>query len=257
MIRLIASDIDGTLLPRGQREISDEMFHLIQRLHTAGIRFVPASGRQYPSMRRLFAPVAELLTYVCENGSLVMESSQPVFQSIIDRKTGLALIADIEAQPGLEVLLNCQQSCYISPRDADYVHHIRDVLCNRTHTVTEFAQVQEPFLKISAWCTGGVTPALVDYFKARWGKTMNVAVAGEKWIDITLSDKGAALAQIAQKYGIQPAEVMAFGDNFNDITMLQYAQHSYAMANADQRVQASAAHRCDRVEDVIAALLNE
>ncbi len=257
MIRLIASDIDGTLLPHGQREISDEMFYLIQRLHDAGIRFVPASGRQYPSMRRLFAPVAELLTYVCENGSLVMEGSDLLFQSVIDRQTGLALIADIEAQPGLEVLLNCQQSCYISPRDADYVHHIRDVLCNHTHTVNEFTRVQEPFLKISAWCTGGVTPALVDYFKSRWGETMNVAVAGEKWIDITLSDKGSAVAHIAQKHGIKPEEVMAFGDNFNDIKMLQYARHSYAMATADPVVLANAAHQCNRVEDVVAALLQQ
>lgn len=257
MIRLIASDIDGTLLPHGQREISEEMFTLIRRLHDAGVRFVPASGRQYPSMRRLFAPVADLLTYVCENGSLVIEGSEPLFQSVIERQTGLALIADIEAQPGLEVLLNCRQSCYVSPRDGDYVHHIRDVLCNQTHTVNEFAQVEEPFLKISAWCTGGVTPALVDYFKGRWGETMNVAVAGEKWIDITLSDKGAALAQIAQKHGIQPAEVMAFGDNFNDITMLQYAQHSYAMATADPVVLAAAAHRCGRVEDVITLLLKQ
>ena len=57
-IRLICSDIDGTLLQYGKKELEDEIFEQIRELHRRGILFCPASGRQYTSLRKLFAPVA-------------------------------------------------------------------------------------------------------------------------------------------------------------------------------------------------------
>ena len=61
-IRLICSDIDGTLLQYGRKELEDEIFEQIRELHRRGILFCPASGRQYTSLRKLFAPVG---TAVC------------------------------------------------------------------------------------------------------------------------------------------------------------------------------------------------
>ena len=57
MIRLIASDIDGTLLPYDETVMPQRLFPLIRRLRERNILFCPASGRQYHSMRTLFAPV--------------------------------------------------------------------------------------------------------------------------------------------------------------------------------------------------------
>ena len=56
-IRLICSDIDGTLLQYGKKELEGEIFEQIRELHRRGILFCPASGRQYTSLRKLFAPV--------------------------------------------------------------------------------------------------------------------------------------------------------------------------------------------------------
>ena len=58
-IRLICSDIDGTLLQYGRKELEGEIFEQIRELHRRGILFCPASGRQYTSLRKLFAPVAD------------------------------------------------------------------------------------------------------------------------------------------------------------------------------------------------------
>ena len=57
-IRLICSDIDGTLLQYGKKELEGEIFEQIRELHRRGILFCPASGRQYTSLRKLLAPVA-------------------------------------------------------------------------------------------------------------------------------------------------------------------------------------------------------
>ena len=56
MIKLIASDLDGTLLHGGAQELPQRTIQLIHELTQKGIHFVAASGRQYPNMRRLFAP---------------------------------------------------------------------------------------------------------------------------------------------------------------------------------------------------------
>ena len=56
MIKLIASDIDGTLVPDGTAKIDVRMYDIIRRLKEHGIIYVGASGRQFASMARLFQP---------------------------------------------------------------------------------------------------------------------------------------------------------------------------------------------------------
>ena len=70
-IRLICSDIDGTLLQYGKKELESEIFEQIRELHRRGILFCPASGRQYTSLRKLFAPVADCCVFLCENGGVI------------------------------------------------------------------------------------------------------------------------------------------------------------------------------------------
>lgn len=71
MVKLIVSDIDGTLIPYGEKALPDALFPLIHRLRRAGVLFCPASGRQFHSLRKLFAPVAEELAFLCENGAVI------------------------------------------------------------------------------------------------------------------------------------------------------------------------------------------
>lgn len=60
MIKMVCSDLDGTLLQYGKKLIEGEIFDEIRALHDRGILFCPASGRQYTSLRKLFAPVADV-----------------------------------------------------------------------------------------------------------------------------------------------------------------------------------------------------
>ena len=78
MIKLIATDLDGTLLD-GERKLPAEIFPLIERLYSAGILFAPASGRQYASLQELFRPVEDKVVFVCENGALVKYRGETLF----------------------------------------------------------------------------------------------------------------------------------------------------------------------------------
>ena len=69
MVKLIACDIDGTLLSTSQQEISPLVFDQLGRLLEKGIVFAAASGRQYLSLRRLFAPFEDKIYYICNHNN--------------------------------------------------------------------------------------------------------------------------------------------------------------------------------------------
>ena len=85
MIKLIVSDIDGTLVPDGTDQIDPEMFTLIKRMKEYGIKFAGASGRQYVSMRKLFAPVRDDIYYITDNGSILRDKNKVYSMNVIER----------------------------------------------------------------------------------------------------------------------------------------------------------------------------
>lgn len=66
MIKLIASDLDGTLLQNGAQALTPRAIDLISRLCDAGIHFVSASGRQYDNQKRVFAPLKDRISFIAE-----------------------------------------------------------------------------------------------------------------------------------------------------------------------------------------------
>ena len=67
MIKLVASDLDGTILRNGAQSVDASTIEVIDKLLSAGVLFAPASGRQIVSLKRLFEPVSDRLVYISEN----------------------------------------------------------------------------------------------------------------------------------------------------------------------------------------------
>ena len=122
MTRLIACDIDGTLLLNGAVEIPGEIFRQIDRLEGKGILFCPASGRQYSSLRKLFAPVADRVPYLCENGAVIYGPGSPgpvLGKTVMDRALAEELCREIIALSGVEVLISGANTSYVCPKRDD------------------------------------------------------------------------------------------------------------------------------------------
>ena len=75
MIKLIASDLDGTLLQDGTQELTPHAISLIHSLTQKGIHFVAASGRQYTNERIVFDKIKDEISYIGENGSICMHQA--------------------------------------------------------------------------------------------------------------------------------------------------------------------------------------
>jgi len=232
MIRLIASDIDGTLLPAGRTELPGALFEEIRRLGEKGYLFCPASGRQYNSLRRLFAPVADGLYCLCENGAVLFgPGGRALGKTPMPRGEAEELSRDILALENCEVLISGENMSYAIPKQEDITPLMREEKGNRVTIVARPEDVPEEIVKVSIYCKAGtdhIPPALAE----KW-RRFNPAVAGWEWLDFTVANKGSGLAQLCRVLGIAPEEVMAFGDNYNDISMLTLAGEAWLMDTAD------------------------
>ena len=256
MIRLIASDIDGTLLRDGAVNISPVLFDQICRLRERGILFCPASGRQYSSLRRIFAPVADELSYLCENGGVVWGPGNPgpvLRKTVMERGRALRLCGEILAQPQCEVLISGVNTSYLCPKQGDIVTLIRDFVGNNVVILNSPEEVPEEMVKVSAYCRTGA--AVMSPVLAPGWEEFHPSVAGEKWLDFTLANKGTGLRELCGALGVELAEVMAFGDNDNDLPMLELVGRPYIMEKASPKLKARFSNRCASVESVLEAFL--
>lgn len=251
MIKLIASDLDGTLLRNGAQSLELEVLEMIRSLQEQGIVFVAASGRQYPNLKRLFAPVWKDMIFICENGALTMYHDRPLASYPIPRELVGEIIRDVLALEHCDVQLNAQNTCYLMPRTRAYSDFMVYTLKNTVAIVDDIFAVQDDILKLSAYVEDNGAAEMGPYFIERWGHRVNTAVAGGEWVDFSLADKGMAIRMIQQKLGLKKDEMMAFGDNFNDEQMLQAVGRSYAMESAPEHIKQLCGHVCAKVEDVL------
>ncbi|KAF5067732.1 Sugar phosphatase YbiV [anaerobic digester metagenome] len=254
MIRLIASDIDGTLLPYGETAMPQRLFPLIHRLRDRGILFAPASGRQYHSLRTLFAPVADEACFLCENGAVLYgpgtEEGAPLLSKTpLPRQEALELAHTILGLSGCDVVIEGQTVNYVCGGSPAFLRQLTKGHGNLVQTVDQPEDISEDIVKIAAFCPTGFDEP-VKILGPRWGDWFHMAVAGLGWLDFTLATKGSGLSELCAGLGLSLSETAVFGDNWNDQSMLHAAGRAYLMEAADPALrQALTRSRADEGRD--------
>ena len=260
MVKLIACDIDGTLIPYGKTDLPDELFPLVRALRKKGILFCPASGRQYHSLRRSFAPVHDEICYLAENGAAIFgiggdEASAPLlYKSVFPREVALDLCRDVMSCPDTDVFISGVNTTYLCRCGEKVLAHTRNILNNRYEIVDDPHDIPEEIIKVSAYCNNGVALPF-QTLALRWESVFRTVVSGPMWIDFTLVDKGDGIVELCKALGISPGEVAAFGDNWNDLSMLRAVGHPYLMSCADPKLKDLIPTQCDDPIPVLKAIL--
>lgn len=250
-VKLIACDLDGTLLLNGAQSLRPETCGLISDLLNGGIRFFAASGRQYTNLQRLFWPVREKIGYLCENGCVSFYQGQQLRKEHMDRGLGRELIRTIQQKDGAEVLVSGVMESYVQPKDMSFYYHMRDVVRNDVTLVPDILHTNEEYMKISVYEAGGVKDEA--YWKERFGKRCTVVTGGNDWLDMMPLhvNKATALTHILAYLGISPEECMAIGDNDNDREMLELVGCPVAVKSAKPEIRALARYETDTVEHLL------
>lgn len=259
MIRLVASDMDGTILRNGAQTLPLRIAALIPELHKNNILFTAASGRQYDGLKALMGPAAPLCDYICENGAMAVHNGEIIYKALFDHDMGNAIMEDIWNCEDCEIHLSAPEAAYIQAKDTAYAWHVKNVLHNTIIETDNIFRTGAEYIKISAYVHGDRTEEYLQIFREHWGQELLVVSTCDHWIDFVPDyiHKGSALKALLDCTGISPQEVMSFGDNYNDMEMLRMSGERYAIFDAVPELIEAAGQTCNDVADVLESLLSE
>lgn len=257
-IQLLVLDIDGTIAGRSN-EIREPVKQAIRAAQAKGIQVAIATGRMYCSALRFHQDVGSNLPLVAYQGAWIQDpATDKIHRHLPVARTTAEQLLDYFETEALRSLL----SVHFYINDQLYVRQITpetEIYAKRAdiqpQAVGDLRKVlaSEPTKILALSDDTQIIDQLLgslrqQYTPAELYLTKSVATFFEATNPVV--NKGAAVRYLAEKMlGLKPHNVMAIGDNFNDLEMLDYAGLGIAMGNAPTEVQAIAQWVAPDVED--------
>lgn len=250
MIKLIATDLDGTLLNSDKR-LPLEFPKLFRALKERNILFVPVSGRSYPRLCELFGPASGDMSFICSNGDLVMHDGKAIYHSAFTEKQLYSILYTLRDIPGLHTCLCGVHAAYYEDRLPRVEDQMKEFFGNIIHVHRIENRIgTEPIGKVSNIDDRGVQ---INSFPrvAHLADDYYIVDAGDNWLDIMPAgvDKGGALLELCRALGISTDEIMVFGDFLNDIPMMKTTGNSWCMKNGHDEVKRISGHVTEWTND--------
>jgi len=248
MIKLIATDVDGTLVKDGTLLIDPEYMTVVSRLVDQGIHFVVCSGRQFSSEQKLFAPIKDRLLYISDGGTVVRTPEKILKTYPMETALWKSMCRMVHDElPSCDCFAATPDYCLAEDAGSRMFHWLRDSYGFDVREVPDLSKVEnEDIIKFTIYHPTSCEELCSPNFIPAWKHQAKLAVAGKEWLDCNARgvSKWTGLSFLMNYFGLTSDEVCCFGDNLNDIEMLQNAGESYAVSNARAEVIASAKHTC-------------
>ncbi len=255
MIKLIATDIDGTFLT-SQWKPRESTVAAFNEARDKGIEIVPATGRVYNSLSQIIDMLTFVNYVVTSNGISVSKlNGEPIFTSIMPRRI---IDATVSAAKSLginaEVYVGGQAYAAASQfrmmDGLDIPDHVRTYIAATRKAIENFDEfVVENYDNIEGMDVLALPHGILPDLRAKLLAIEGVCpTSTSEWhVDVGYNgiSKGHALKVLGEKLGIKPSEMIAFGDSENDIEMLKFVGIGVAMGNASDEVKAAADYVTD------------
>ena len=258
MMRLVCLDVDGTLVNE-KKEIPPKVLSSVRRLQERGVQVTLASGRLISSLREYADLIGTHIPLIALNGAWVEKNGEkPILCSPLATHTACQLIEKAE-QDGLHVsvyfadavMLKNDNSDQDWPNfhkkleylEAEVVDHWPFTQKNNQHYDTQALNYDSrPLMKILVSGKPERVAEFITKYEKEFQARCHFFLSHDQHLEIVSPkvSKGEALRVVAAHLGIKREEVLAMGDHYNDISMLEFAGFGVAMGNAPQQVQARA-----------------
>ena len=260
-MRLVGTDIDGTILPRSG-QFSARTIAALGSLADAGIPLVLATARPPRWIDAVAAQLGIAGEAVCANGAVFYDLAS---RSVVDH-IGLPEDALLEAAaamrgafPGVILALETTTGLAIEP-----AFPARESNTN-PREVARFEDMEAvrdmTGVKMLALLPGGHPDEMLDIALPLVGHLLEVSHSSVTDPLLELAplgvNKATGLARLADRHGVDPADVIVFGDAPNDVPMFEWAGTGYAVGNAHAAVKAVASHVTESVDDDGVAMIIE
>jgi Cof subfamily protein (haloacid dehalogenase superfamily) len=232
-VRLVATDLDGTLLdPNGQ--ITERTARAVAAARATGIHVVPVTGRPPQATWALAAAAGLGPLAVCANGAVIVDLERAEVLEISEIAGAIATgLVDLVRRAIPDILLasdDLERFCYergFFSGAVDWDEILEEVDDIRPVVATGC-------IKLIARTNETTAPQLIELLEREVGEVGHVTTSGLDWVDIGAPQvsKAYALERVCDRLGVGIEEVVAVGDNHNDLSVLGWASSAMAPANA-------------------------
>lgn len=239
MVKLIATDLDGTMLD-DEKKIPANFDEILRKLSDRKIRFAVSSGRSFCTLKKQFENYLDDLIFICDNGAYVFDKGHMVSTSVLPHDAVVNIIRFCE-NLGLTVLLCGKNGTWHNAKKQAHHDEIASYYVNQVH-LDDLTSFDDDIFKVAVFEEDGIENNGYKKLSAKYGDYFNVQLSGKFWVDIMNQGvtKGSALHNLQNRLGVNYEETMSFGDYLNDIEMLENSYYSFAMENSHSLVKKTA-----------------
>lgn len=244
--RLLVADIDGTLV-NASRQITPPVHDAVVQAQARGVRVCLATGRIWPSARRFVEGLGADPPVILYNGGVVYDFSRDKewLRVPLPAQHARDALRIIQQHPDVQPHLYVGDRVYVAAmNEATAVYQRKDSL--QVEPVGDLVDWMEadPAREPMKILTIGARPALeaVAHALDALPYPINHVYSDPTYLEVLPPgvNKGTALAVLADRLGIGRDEIVAVGDNLNDLEMIEYAGLGVAMGNAPEALRARA-----------------
>ena len=246
MIKLIATDLDNTLLDK-DGSVPPETVAALAKAEEKGVTVTVATGRSFASARGVAEMIGGNGLAICYNGSQIrrLADGMVLYSGCVDKDVQRGIIEFVHER-GLYLQMYDNDEIVVETLRLDK-HNDPDLQFASHREVGDF--LKEPLFdtpKMMIAADPAEVPALQAELEEMFAGRIFCAQSEPHLIEIMPAavNKGTALAALCQEMGIRREEIMALGDNTNDMHLLQAAGLAIAVANAVPRLQEYADYVC-------------
>ena len=269
MIKLIASDMDGTLL-NNNHDIDKETVEAIRKAEEAGIIFAISTGREYESVKPILDKHNIKAQCILSNGAEYRDEEGNILDKVNINEESAKRVIDILEKNNLSARIFTNKGVFTTSTREEALKEVmyRTMSFNPDLSEDEAREISENLgffiglqyiedinkffeegIEIRKFVAFNKDIDLIDKMKKVISEIEGLAISSSFIDNIEITDinaqKGIILEQVAVKMGIDREEVMILGDSFNDYSMFEIFEETVAMENAIPEVKAVAKYITD------------
>ncbi len=249
MIKLLALDIDGTILKKDY-SLSQKVKKAIQSSVKAGVKVVLVTGRMYSATIFIAEELGLDTPIITYSGALVQTSEKIFFEKLIPDAVARKVVKELRAFD-LQVNLYMNDEIFSEVETDTLIEYCeKRKLKYKIQSFDEFENIQANKI-LAIGKTPEATTEVLKYLQSEFSDDLCVVKSLPTFCEIISKDasKGKAILYLAQNWGISSDEIMAIGDQDNDIELLKVANVKVAVGNATEGLKVIANYIAPSVEN--------
>lgn len=232
MNKIFVSDIDGTCLKKGEKELSLKVKEAFNNVLFQNNTLIIASGRTYRDLCRLFNNNKEII-YIAENGNLVCYKDDFLLENKFEDGVAENLIRYLDTLKYFDlILVSTPTKCLYYCQNGDIIFdNYRNAPGKSKVSIEEFlTYFKSDIIKVSVFKenTDSKYHKFYELFNEQY-KNLEIFDSNNNWIDFSPrnGNKGEALKFVLNKFNLKKEDLIVFGDGENDISMLKLTLNSF------------------------------